>query len=86
MKVQLDPSGRITLPAELRSLLGLKENDELWVELQADGIVLKKAIPGCLFCGRTDRLIHVGKYAVCSVCVRRLSEAKEGDSLYGVGR
>ncbi|MDA1276898.1 MAG: AbrB/MazE/SpoVT family DNA-binding domain-containing protein [Verrucomicrobia bacterium] len=39
--IQIEPDGTLTLPQAVREKTGLKEGDQLAVEITADGILLK---------------------------------------------
>ncbi len=55
---QIDSAGRIVLPKELRTTLGLKENED-YLEIFTEGeyIMLRKYAPSCVFCGRLEELV-----------------------------
>lgn len=51
MTRKLDELGRIVLPKELRTNLGLAEADPLEIRVDGDTILLRKFRVGCVFCG-----------------------------------
>ena len=55
---KLDELGRITLPIELRKVLGITGRDALQISLENDRIVLTKYEPACIFTGETEELIE----------------------------
>lgn len=48
---QLDELGRIVLPKEMRTNLGMEERDPIEIWAQGDAILLRKFRVGCVFCG-----------------------------------
>jgi len=61
MEIKVGNKGRITLPAKLRELLGIKEGDILTVEISGEAILLK---PKGLTVEETWGLIKVGKIKI----------------------
>lgn len=61
MEIKVGNKGRITLPAKLRELLGIKEGDILTVEISGEAILLK---PKGLIVEETWGLINVGKIKI----------------------
>ncbi|TCP24484.1 transcriptional pleiotropic regulator of transition state genes [Scopulibacillus darangshiensis] len=53
---KVDELGRIVIPKELRTTMGIQEKDPLEIFLEDDRIVLKKYIPDmtCQITGETD--------------------------------
>lgn len=45
MEIRIGSKGRITLPAKVRALLGIKEGDLLVVEFSGRGLLLKPKAP-----------------------------------------
>lgn len=68
---RIDGLGRIVLPVELRTVLGIKVKDplEFFVGEEGATIILVPYRPGCVFCGRMDDLIRVREKKVCRGCV-----------------
>ena len=72
---QIDSAGRIVLPKELRTMLGLKENsDYLEIFTQGEFIMLKKYSPCCIFCDSTEDVIDYFGKKVCRTCAAELFE------------
>ena len=70
----VDMFGRIVLPKELRSTLGITEKDSLEIFVEDSAIILKKYQPSCIFCGSMDRISKYKDHNVCFNCVERLSK------------
>lgn len=76
----VDNIGRITLPKELRTSMGIRADDRMEVMVAGESIVLTKAVPCCVICGSSSNLIEVDDVNVCRPCAVRLSE-RVGSSL-----
>lgn len=74
----VDDLGRIVLPKELRTSMGIREGDRLEIMVTGEHIVLAKAVPCCVICGSTADLIEVEGTSVCRLCAERLF-ARIGD-------
>lgn len=71
----VDDLGRIVLPKELRTIMGIREGDRLEIMVTGEHIVLAKAVPCCVICGSTkNAMIEVDGTNVCRPCAVRLSE------------
>ncbi len=68
----VDDLGRIVLPKELRTSMGIREGDRLEIMVTGEHIVLAKAVPCCVICGSTADLIEVEGTSVCRTCAVRL--------------
>ena len=60
---QIDEVGRIVLPVELRSTLGIDKKDSVEIFTEGDTIVLRKYQPTCVFCGKTENIKEFKKKA-----------------------
>ena len=74
--------GRLSLPAEYRRALDIKEDDELEITLENDAIIIRKKIHGCLFCGSDTETLRIGRVCICRECVKKLYDAKENSVIY----
>lgn len=72
----IDELGRIVLPKELRTTLGLAPNSKLEIFVEGDTILLKKYRPAgvCALCGGLDddSVIYQG-HCICGACRKKLS-------------
>lgn len=68
----VDDLGRIVLPKELRTSMGIREGDRMEIMVTGEHIVLAKAVPCCVICGSTSHLIEVEGTSVCRPCAERL--------------
>lgn len=71
-----DSLGRIVLPKELRSTLGLEDNAPLEIFTDEDSIILKKYRPAgaCDFCGEIGTGKPFGKVIICAGCREKISK------------
>ena len=65
---RIDPLGRLVIPKETRRMFGIKEGDPLEIFTDGDTIVLKKYVPGCIFCDSVDNLKEYKGKNVCTSC------------------
>ncbi len=71
----IDRLGRVVLPAELLNTMNLRENAPLEIFVDDNRIILKKYLPGCIFCGIGEGLTDIKGKKVCRAC---LEENKAG--------
>ena len=73
---KVDSLGRIVIPKELRTTMNIVE-DETVLEISSDGeeIILRKYVPGCHCCGRSDGLKEVMGLKICQDCLKEFSKA-----------
>lgn len=74
---KVDEVGRIVLPVELRSVLGIDNRDSVEIFTEDDRIVLKKYEPACIFCGSTKDVFVFKNKQLCKSCVRELEKLAE---------
>lgn len=73
----VDALGRIVLPKELRTMLGISESDRMEILVDGDTIVLRKYEPCCIFCGEVKNVISYGGKQICKDCATAIgNEAK----------
>ena len=68
----VDDLGRIVIPKELRRNLGISEGTPLEIYTDADRIVLKRYISGCLFCGKTEDVKEIHGIKICRKCAESM--------------
>lgn len=68
----LDLLGRVGLPAEIRSIMGIKTKDALAIYIDDKNIVLKKYEPGCMFCNNAEQLVQYKGRVICHDCVNNI--------------
>ena len=70
---KVDELGRVVLPKEIRTMLGIDKKDPLEIFISGESIILKKYQPFCIFCGSSENLVSIDDKNVCSECVKRLT-------------
>lgn len=73
----IDELGRIVVPKEMRTKLGIKNGDPVEITQEGDGIILRRYQEACLFCGSdVDTVTVLGK-KICPHCLRILRGADD---------
>lgn len=63
---------------QFRSFLQISANDPLDISVDGDSIVIRKAAPGCVFCGESpENLISLNGRTVCPSCLEALKSAEK---------
>jgi len=70
---KVDELGRIVIPMELRTKLGIGEKDSLDIYVEGSSIILKKCNAGCTFCGSDKDLISYADKLICPKCKEKIS-------------
>lgn len=74
---QVDDLGRVVIPKETRTILGIEEGTQLEIFCDGDMVALKKFGAHCVFTGLTDDLVYFhGKYLHRSI-LQSLIHAKD---------
>lgn len=71
---RVDELGRIVLPIEVRSKLGILQKDPLEIWEDDSSIILKKYEPHCIFCDSTNKLVHYKDKLICSECILEITK------------
>lgn len=73
---KVDDLGRIVLPKELRTLMGIDERDPLEIFVEGSYIMLQKYEPSCIFCGGISKAqVFKGKN-LCASCRTALQDGE----------
>ena len=72
---KLGSKGGFTIPQQLRHVVGLQPGAPLDIEDAGDGLLIRKHVPSCAFCGSTVDVVAVEGIEICAVCARRLAAA-----------
>jgi len=70
---KVDELGRIVIPMELRTKLGIEEKDPLEIYVDGSSIVLKKHNSTCTFCGSDKDLFGFSDKLICPKCKEKIS-------------
>lgn len=72
---RIDELGRVVIPVEMRRALDIGDREALEISVESDGIMLRRAHVGCVFCNSNkDMSLFHGK-SVCSKCMQELQNA-----------
>ena len=69
---KVDELGRIVFPMELRKSLGIAEKDALEIYVDGGQIILRKYVPGCVFCGEVNGVVNFKGKMICEKCRKDL--------------
>lgn len=70
---KVDELGRIVIPMELRTKLGIAEKDSLEIFVDGNSIILKKYTSSCTFCGSNRNLLSFDDKLICAKCKEKIS-------------
>ncbi len=70
----IDELGRIVVPKEMRSKMGIGSQDPIEIYVEDDKIILKKYENACSFCGSCDNLTAFKGKMVCTACIEEIKE------------
>jgi len=71
---KIDELGRIVLPIEIRSTMGIESRDPIEIFTDNDKIILKKYQPSCIFCGNADNVTLFGGKLICRDCMSQIKK------------
>ncbi|MEV2908605.1 AbrB/MazE/SpoVT family DNA-binding domain-containing protein [Paenibacillus larvae] len=72
---KLDELGRVVIPKELRTTLGIGEKDALEIYVDGERIMLKKYNPGCYLCGIVGGDLQTFfDRNICPTCIEEISK------------
>lgn len=80
MNRKIDKLGRIVIPAEIRSSLGLRTGSSMSISMDEGRIVLARHQEACFNCGSTEELGSILDRKVCGRCAADLRSAGWGDT------
>lgn len=74
---KMTSKGSLTIPKDLRADAGLVPGMAVDLEHRPDGVLIKKHVPVCRFCGSTEEVITVTammKIDLCRSCGEKILE------------
>lgn len=71
---RVDELGRVVIPIDIRTQLGIKERDALEVYIENSAIVLKKHEKKCVFCESANNLTDYKNQPICKKCLNNISK------------
>jgi len=73
---KIDELGRIVVPIEIRRAFGIGSQDSVEIHTTGDGIMIKKHMDSCVFCGSSDDLIMFKEKTICPGCAKSVADTK----------
>lgn len=70
--VKVNSEGRIVIPADIRKVLGIKDDDEVELELIGKEIKVTTKESKCQICNRTENLYQTGDLILCDLCLEKI--------------
>lgn len=76
---KVDELGRIVIPKETRQQLyiSIKDPLEIFLDEEQAALILKKYIPGCIFCGEMNDVKNFRDKLVCTECISGINKANK---------
>ncbi len=71
---RVDELGRIVIPKEMRTKMGITEDTPMEIYVEGDSIVMRRDASGCIFCGKTEDTADVRGKQVCRECISAIKE------------
>ncbi len=72
---RVDELGRIVIPKEMRTKMGIAEDTPMEIYVEGDSIVMRRDISGCIFCGKTENTSDIRGKQVCRECISYIKES-----------
>lgn len=72
---KIGSKGAVTIPQQLRHIAGLQPGAPIDIEDAGDGLIIRKHIPSCSFCGSVERVVAVDGIEICAGCAGKLAAA-----------
>jgi len=70
---RIDELGRIVIPKELRRTMGINEDDPMEIFIDGEQIILRKYVPGCIFCGSMEDTLDMSGQPICIACAHKIA-------------
>ncbi len=76
---KIDELGRVVIPQETRSMLGISIFDalEVYTDEETEEIMVKKYSPGCIYCQSFDDLVTIKQKQICRACLNDIIHEAE---------
>ena len=70
----IDELGRLVVPKEMRTTLGIDYSDPVEISIEEDKIVIRKYAPHCIFCQSTEDTHDFKGKMVCAACIKEMTK------------
>jgi len=74
---EVDELGRMVIPQEIRDRMDIDFQDPLEIYVEGEKIILKKYVPGCVFCGTAEETISYRGQKICTSCRQEMVPEKD---------
>lgn len=68
----IDELGRVVVPKEIRTKMGIANTDPVEIFVEGDRIILTKYTPVCHFCGTKESVLDFKGKKICRACVNEI--------------
>ena len=68
----IDELGRLVVPKEMRTTLGIETDDPIEFFVEGDRIIISKHMPNCVFCGCESDLSEFKGKKICNSCLEEI--------------
>ena len=68
----IDELGRVVVPKEIRTKMGIANTDPVEIYVEGDKIILTKYTPVCHFCGSGDSVVDYKGKKICRSCIEEI--------------
>lgn len=69
---KVDELGRVVIPRELRDKFDINTKDSIAIFVEGTGIILKRYIRGCIFCGEVRNTTEFKGKTLCMNCLEEI--------------
>ena len=73
----IDELGRVVVPKEIRTQLGIANSDPVEIFMEGDKIIMTKYRPVCHFCGASDDVIEFKGKKICRACTEEIKSSEQ---------
>ena len=70
----IDELGRIVVPKEMRTKMDILCDDPVEIFVEDDKIILRKYVPNCIFCGKSEEIVTFSEKKICRACLDELKK------------
>ncbi|OPF52046.1 AbrB family transcriptional regulator [Clostridium baratii] len=69
---RIDELGRIVIPSDLKNKFYINTKDSIAIFVEGTGIILKRYIRGCIFCGEARNTTEFKGKTLCMNCLKEI--------------
>lgn len=72
---RVDELGRIVIPKEMRTKIGVKEDTPVEIHVEGDTVVIRRDVSSCVICGSTEGVTEILSKTLCRACIKAIKES-----------